>query len=403
MGRFLKKIGYFAFGVLWLSGCKKSVQQRERVVPVRVAVAVEKNVPLYLDALGTCVAYDAVDVRAQSGGRILSEHFEQGRTVERDQLLYSIDPRVYEAQVAISRGKLQETEAQLSVDRMRLDRSRSLLQRQYISRQDYDTLVAIVEQGQGRLEAARGELQRSETALDFCSVRAPVRGLAGCKLTNVGNVVDGASDPLLKILVLDPLYVDFSISENDFPRLYAYFSEKNSLDCTVQLLGDGTRAVPARLEIVNNQVTPQTGSVKLRAVLDNPNGCFWPGESVRVRVKLVQLEHAVLAPEVSVGTNERGRYVFTIGENSLAQIRPVVVGQAHGENVVFLKGLTAGERVIVEGQFLLAPGTRVSIAADAAGAAASPAAREENSGKDFPGAGSIGEQPSPTAANDNRR
>ncbi|MDR2576485.1 MAG: efflux RND transporter periplasmic adaptor subunit [Puniceicoccales bacterium] len=359
MERMLKNYWKVLLVTTLLSGCGKEVQLGERVVPVRVVVAAEKSVPFYLDALGTCTACDSVDVRAQVGGRILAEHFEQGHVVEKGQLLYSIDPRIFQAQVMAARGQVRQAEAQLSVDQLRLDRSRALLEEQYISRQDYDTLVALVDQDLGRLEAAKGEFLRAETSLDFCSVRTPVGGLAGCKMTNVGNVIDGGT-VLVRVQSLSPLYVDFSVSENDFPRLYDHFSKRQSLDCLVQLLSDTSKTVPARLEIVNNQVTPQTGSVKLRAVLNNPNGEFWPGESVRIRVILAQLEHAVLAPEVAVGTSAQGQYVFVVGENGTAQVRPVLTGQSHGEDVVYVKGLQVGDRVIVEGQFLLAPGTRVA-------------------------------------------
>jgi multidrug efflux system membrane fusion protein len=359
MKRLFKKIVGIMLAILLLSGCKKAVQQSERVVPVRISVAAEKNVPLYLDTIGICTACESVDVRAQTSGRILAEHFEQGRHVKKSQLLYEIDPRIFEAQAMAARGQLRQAEAQLAIDRLRLDRSRPLLDGQYISRQDYDTLVTIVDQDLGRVEAAKGELLRAETSLDFCSVRAPIGGLTGCKFASVGNVVD-CGTILVRIQSPEQLYVDFSVSENEFPKLYEHFSKNQSLDCIVQLLSDGSRKVPARLEIVNNQVTPQTGSVKLRATLDNANGEFWPGASVRIRVILAHLERAILAPEVAVGSNAHGQHVFVVGENGLAQVRQVLTGQTHGDDVVFVKGLAAGDKVIIEGQFLLAPGTRVA-------------------------------------------
>jgi RND family efflux transporter MFP subunit len=313
------------------------------------------------------VAYDAVDVVAQAAGRILSEHFEQGKPVEKGQLLYRIDSRLYEAQLMQAKGSVKSAEAQLALDRARLERTQPLLVGQYVSNQDFAAVRAAVEQSEGRLEIARGELKRAETMVDFCSVRAPIGGIAGCKLSNVGNVTDGSgSRPLLRIQSINPIYVDFSISENELPLLHSHFSPKGYLDCKIQPLAAGGRSAAARLEIINNQVTPQSGSVKLRAVLNNSDMSFWPGETVRVRIILGEIDRAVLAPEVAVGQNAMGSYVFVVGDGNVADIRPVQTGQSHGVDVVFLDGLSGGDVVVVEGQFLLAPKTRVIIVDESA-------------------------------------
>jgi multidrug efflux system membrane fusion protein len=351
--------------LLPLAGCGKVTPNAERIVPVKVATALECTVPVYVDSVGTCVAYDSVDIVAQASGRILSEHFEQGRQVEKGQLLYRIDPRLYEAQLIQAKGNVKIAEAQLAVDRAKLERTQPLAVGHYVSSQDFASLRAAVEQDEGRLEVAIGELKRAETMVDFCSVRSPISGVAGCKLSNVGNLADGSTArPLLRIQSMDPLYVDFSVSENDFPQLHSNFLKRGCLDCSVQLLSDPTKTAAARLEIVNNQVTPQSGNVKLRAVLNNRDHSFWPGESVRVRVLVDQIERAVVAPEVAIGTRGAGKFVFVVGEGAIADIRPVQVGQCHGTNAVFLGGIKAGEKVVVEGQFLLAPRTRVAVADD---------------------------------------
>ncbi|MDR2667982.1 MAG: efflux RND transporter periplasmic adaptor subunit [Puniceicoccales bacterium] len=364
-----------------LCGCGKPAQTVERIVPVKIFTAVECTVPVYVDAVGTCVAYDSVDVVAQVSGRILSEHFEQGQPVEKGQLLYRIDSRLYDAQLLQAHGNVKIAEAQLALDRARLERTQPLAVGHYVSSQDFASLRAAVEQSEGRLEIARGELKRAETMVDFCSVRAPIGGVAGCKLSNVGNLADGSSQrPLLKIQSMDPLYVDFSISENDFPRLHSHFLRNGYLDCRVQLLSDATKTAAARLEIINNQVTPQSGNVKLRAVLNNGDRTFWPGESVRVRVILDQIEKAVVAPEVAIGTRGAGKFVFVVGDGNVADIRPVQVGQIHGTDAVFSSGLRPGEKVVVEGQFLLAPRTRVAVGGEY-GSAVQPVDGARNSGK----------------------
>lgn len=351
---------------LGLTGCKKTVSTPERIVPVKVSTAVAKDVVYYLDSIGSCTAYDSVDVDPQISGQIISEHFEQGRIVEKGQLLYTIDPRIYEAQVMQYRGQLQAAQAKLEIDSLKLERSKALVENDYISKQDFDTLQALVKEDHGQIDALQGALQQAETNLDYCYIKAPVRGVAGQDLTNIGNVVrPGMGTPLLRILSMDPMYVDFSVSENEFPLVYQCFQEKHMLDCEVVLMANSEIKTPARVEILDNEVGTKSGNVKLRAVMENPDSHFWPGESVKVRLSLKTLKDAIVAPQVAVGMSQKGNYVFVVNQDNRAEMRLVKMGQAQGNDVVFLDGVHAGDRVVVDGQFILAPNTKVAIAPDA--------------------------------------
>ncbi|MDR2030073.1 MAG: efflux RND transporter periplasmic adaptor subunit [Puniceicoccales bacterium] len=356
------------------AGCRPATSSAgERVVPVQVAVATAKRVPIYVDAIGTCSAASEVDIQSQVGGQLVGEHFQAGSAVQRGQLLFSIDARPYEAQVMQARGQLREAEAGLAIDRLHLERSQPLVPCGHISQQDYDALQAAVERDVAKVESARGALQQAELQLEFCSIHSPIAGQAGYGQTNLGNVVSGAGaggggSPLVTIRQLDPLTVDFFVAETVFPTLYHHFRENGGLDCEVRSMADASLCVPARLEAVDNQVNARSGTVHLRATMANGDGRFWPGESVRVRVLLTHIEDAILAPEIAVGTGDGGSFVFVVSENGLAELRPVVIGQSHGRDVIFLQGLRAGDRVVTEGQFLLAPRTRVLIAPGADGA-----------------------------------
>ncbi|MDR0679308.1 MAG: efflux RND transporter periplasmic adaptor subunit, partial [Puniceicoccales bacterium] len=271
MGHFRKNLLWVGAILLTLAGCRPSVAPNaERVVPVKVFAAIERTVPHYIDAIGSCLAYETVDIVLSSSGYLLSEHFEQGRPVEKGQLLYRIDSRLSEAQLRQAQGNLQIAEAQLALERSRLERTQPLLVGHYVSAQDFASLKAAVEQAEGRVEVAKGNLAQAETMLSFCTIRAPIGGMAGCKLFSAGNWV-GPFQPLVHIQRVDPLYVDFSVSENEFPELYTHFARRGHLDCTVHLLADPKKSAPARLEIINNQVTAQSGSVKLRALMENPD------------------------------------------------------------------------------------------------------------------------------------
>jgi multidrug efflux system membrane fusion protein len=344
-------------------GCRNAVApSMERVVPVKITLAEVRRVPLYVDAIGTCTAASSVDVQPQVGGQIVAEHVQSGAPVRKGQLLFSIDPRPYEAQLMQARGQLRDAEAQLTVDRLRLERSQPLVPCGHISQQDYDALQTAVEQGVARVESARGALQQAEIQLEFCSVRAPISGQAGYSQTNLGAVVSATGQPLINIRQLDPISVDFSISENSFPKLQRHFREDGGLDCEVTAMADASLRSSARLEVVDNCVDQRSGAVHLQATMANGDGLFWPGAAVRVRVLLTQLDGVVLIPEMAVETGERGAsFVFVVSPDGLAEVRPVVTGQCHGPDVAILQGLRPGDRVVSEGQFLLAPGTRVAV------------------------------------------
>ncbi|MDR2340834.1 MAG: efflux RND transporter periplasmic adaptor subunit [Puniceicoccales bacterium] len=350
--------------LLTVVGCRKGgagspAQGRERVVPVKVAVARVADVPLYVDCLGVCVAHDTVEVVPRVSGEIVDIHFQQGQMVKSGQLLYTIDPSTYDVGVTLALGQLQAAQAKLELDRLHLTRATELANGQYIAPHEFDALKAMVAQSEGQVQIAHGNLRQAEIYRNFCSVHSPIAGLAGYNHYAAGNVVAPGMGSLVTVQKLDPLYVDFAISENEFPKAYAHFKRQRQLACEVSLVADPRVRTKAWLAVVDNQVSLQSGNVRLRAMLDNPDFAFWPGESVRVRLILSTLKNAVLVPEVAVSTNQRGRYAFVINGENRAEMRPVTLAQAHGTDVVITSGLNAGDRVVVAGQFLLAPNTLV--------------------------------------------
>lgn len=372
-----KRIVWGMFVLLCGTACQKEVAQRERVVPVKVVHAVARDVPIYIDSFGTCVARDSIDIVPLVSGEITGIYFEPGHSVEKGQLLYTIDARPYEAIAMQANGQLQMAQAKLEMDRLQLARSRELLVNQYISQQEYDSLQAAVSQDEGQLQVANGNLQQARLNVDHCSIRSPVRGMAGYEQNSVGNIVTATismamSSPLLSIQTLDLMYVEFSISENEFPKVYEYFQKQQGLDCEVTLIANESVKARARLTIIDNHVSKHSGNVKLRALLDNGNSIFWPGESVRVRLILSTLPSAILAPEAAVSISQSGKYVFIVEENGYAEVRPVTVGQLHGTDVVFFSGLEEGDRVVVAGQFLLTPHTKVIIDGESSATPPSP-------------------------------
>ncbi|MFZ3374666.1 MAG: efflux RND transporter periplasmic adaptor subunit, partial [Chthoniobacterales bacterium] len=332
--------------------------------PVLVAKVVTKDVPLYLDEIGTCAAYETVQVQAQVSGQITARHFQDGADVKQGDLLFTIDPRPYEAALEQTQGQLGQAKSKLVLDQITLKRQQELRTRNVISPQDLDTAQATVKGDEAMVKTAEGAVAAAQVNLDYCSIRSPINGRAGLRLVDVGNIVTGGNGGgggavLLTIQGLDPIYTDFTVSETDLPVVRRYLGGSNVKVETRS--ADG--AMPPRtgdLYFIDTAVQPGAGTVKARAVTPNPDHALWPSEFVRVRFILDKLKDASLVPSQAVQISQSGPFVFVVKPDNTADLRKVKPGQRQdGDTQVIEDGLKAGETVVVTGQLALAPGIKV--------------------------------------------
>src|SRR6266700_3151624 len=316
------------------------------VRPVTVAKVVAKDVPLYLDEIGTCAAYETVQVQAQINGVIIGRHFQDGSDVKKGDLLFTIDPRPFQA-------ALDQAQAQAELDQVTLKRQEDLRARKVISQQDYDTAVANAQKSQAATEAA-------QVNLDWCDIKSPINGRVGLRNVDVGNLVGPSTPPLVTIQGLDPIYTDFTVAENDLPLVRKYLGGPNVKVQTY--LADGSITPrTGDLYFIDNAVQPGSGTVKARAVTPNPDRALWPSEFVRVRFILDMLKNATLVPSQAVQVSQSGPSVFVVKPDNTVDLRPVKPGQRQeGDLTVIESGVTAGETVVVTGQLALSPGAKVA-------------------------------------------
>jgi len=313
--------------------------------PVLVAQAVTKDVPLYLDEIGTCAAYETVQVQAQVNGQILERHFQDGADVKKGDLLFTIDPRPYQAAV-------DQAKAQAALDQVTLRRQKDLRARNVISPQDMDTAQANAQKSQAAAEAA-------QVNLDFCYIKSPINGRIGLRNVDVGNLVGPASPPLVTIMGLDPIYTDFTVAETDLALVRKYLGNSN---LKVQTWSPDDKIPPRTgdLYFLDNAVQPGSGTVKARAVTPNPDRGLWPSEFVRVRFILETIKDATLVPSQAVQISQSGPFVFVVKSDSTVDLRPVKPGQRQdGDLTVIETGVKPDETVVVTGQLALGPGTKV--------------------------------------------
>jgi multidrug efflux system membrane fusion protein len=313
--------------------------------PALVTKVQTKDVPIYLDEIGTCAAYETVQVQAQISGQILTRDFQDGADVKKGDPLFTIDPRPYQA-------ALDQAKAQAALDQVTLKRQADLRVKNVTSPQDYDTAVANAQKSQGAVEAA-------QVNVDYCFIKSPINGRVGLRNVDIGNLVGPASAPLVAIQGLDPIYTDFTVSETDLAFVRKYLGGPN---VKVQTYSPDEKKPPrtGNLYFIDTAVQPGSGTVKARGVTPNSDHAFWPSEFVRVRFILDTIKNAKLVPSQAVQVSQSGPFVFVLKQDNTVDLRPVKPGQRQeGDLTVLESGVGPEDTVIVTGQLALAPGAKV--------------------------------------------
>jgi membrane fusion protein, multidrug efflux system len=348
--------------VSFVAGCSKESQPAiERPpAPVTTAAATAQDVPLYIDAVGKIVAREVVTIQPQVSGRIVKIHFTDGADVKIGDLLFTIDPRPYQAQLNQAEANLAQAEAALSLAKVNFARVETVSDPRAVSRQDYDAKKNAVEAAEAQLKLNRAAVESARLNLEYCTIRSPINGRAGQRNVDAGNVVSANSGSLLVIQRLDPIYADFTVTENDLSAVQRNMSNR-ALKVEVRLPDDSSEPREGKLTFLDNSVQEGSGTVKLRATLANGDRRFWPGRFSKVRLVLETRKAAVLVPAEAPQLSAKGSFVYVIKSDSSAELRPVKVGQRQGDSVVIEEGMRAGERVVVNGQLGVTPGGKVRI------------------------------------------
>jgi membrane fusion protein, multidrug efflux system len=341
---------------------KKAAPSFERPpAPVTVAAAVTQDVPNYIDAIGKFVAREVVSIQPQVSGRITQIHFVDGADVKVGQILFTIDQRPYQAQVNIADANLGQAKAALALAKINFDRVASVTDQRAVSRQDYDAKKNAVEVAEAHVQQNQAALESARLNLDYCTIRSPINGRAGQRLVDLGNVVTANSGSLLVIQRLDPIYADFTITENDLTVVQRNMA-KGTLKTEVRLSDETERPRDGTLTFLDNSVQDGTGTVKLRATITNDDRHFWPGRFANIRLILGIQQNAVLISAEAPQMSAKGPFVYVIKADSTAELRPVTTGQRQGDLVVINKGVNSGERIVITGQLGVTPGGKVRIA-----------------------------------------
>ncbi|PYI87944.1 MAG: efflux RND transporter periplasmic adaptor subunit [Verrucomicrobia bacterium] len=370
--RFGRRRVYFVAGAIGLVllllvvrlvvvGKKPAPQPAPR--PVIVAKVVTRDVPLYLDEIGTCVSVESVKVQAQVSGQIIAREFQDGADVKKGDLLFTIDPRPYQAALDQAKGQLAQAQSQLVLDQITLKRQQELRARGVNAPQDLDVAQGTFNNDKAKVQAAQAAVDAAQVNLDYCTIRSPLDGRAGLRTVDVGNVISGGNAGgvvLLSIDRFDQIYTDFTVAEPDVALVRHYLGNPN-MKVQTDSPNDDQPPRLGDLYFIDNVVQPGSGTVKARGITPNPDRSLWPGEFVRVRFILDQIKDAKLVPAQAVQISQRGPFIFVLKQDNTVDQRPVRPGQRQdGDMMVIEDGVKPGETVVVTGQLALAPGTKVA-------------------------------------------
>ena len=358
-----------------LAACNKKPEANfERPpAPVTVARALARDVPVYIDAVGKTVAREVVSVQPQVSGRVTQIHFTDGANVKIGDLLFTIDPRPYQAQLDQAEANVAQAEAALSLAKVNFARVEKVSDPRAVSRQDFDARKSAVESAEATLKQNRAAVENARLNLEYCTIRSPINGRAGQRAVDVGNVVSANNGSLLVIQRLDPIYADFTVTESELSGVQRNMA-KQALKVEVRLPDDGTEPREGKLTFLDNSVQEGSGTVKLRATLNNNDRSLWPGRFVKVRLILQTQRDAVLVPADAPQLSAKGPFVYVVKPDSSAELRPVKVGQRQEDLIVIKDGLKADERVVVSGQLGVTPGGKVRVLQPTDPAKAAPSA-----------------------------
>jgi multidrug efflux system membrane fusion protein len=360
--RNLSFIVLFLAAALLLNSCgKKKAQGFERPpAPVTTVAAVQRDVPVYLDEVGKVVAREVVTIQPQVSGRITELHFVDGADVQKGDLLFTIDPRPFQAALDAAEANLTQAKAAAEFAKVQYERGKMLVETKAIAQQEYDQRKNALDVGLAQVEQNTAAVETARLNLQYCSIRSPIDGRTGRRLVDIGNVVTANNTPLLTIQRLDPIYADFTVTENDLTVVQQNM-KRGSLQVEVRLPDEPAKPIPGSLTFLDNAVQNATGTVSLRATVPNRDHRLWPGRFVKIRLILATLPGAILIPATAPQQSAKGEFVYIVKDDGTADFRPVTTGQRQGDLVVVESGLKAGEQVVVSGQIGIAPGGKVHV------------------------------------------
>jgi len=348
------------------SGCTSgdSKQQKaQAAAPRSVSVAVAKverqDVPVYLVGLGSVTAFYTANIKSRVDGQIMQVNFKEGQNVKEGDLLILIDPRPYQAQLEQMQAQKFKDEATLRDAQLNLQRYTTLIPSGSIAQQQVDTQKSLVDQLDGQVRTDQAQIDTAKLQVVYCHITAPFTGRVGLRQVDPGNIVHAAdTNPMLILTQLQPIAVIFTLPEDELPTVAQHMK-----DATLQVdafsRDDQTKLATGKLQTIDNQIDPTTGTDKLKAVFDNTDNALWPNQFVNANLLLETRKNSTVVPTAAILRGPQGTFVYMVKADKTVDARAVVISLTEGNTTVITSGLDPGDTVVTDGQDKLQSGSRI--------------------------------------------
>jgi multidrug efflux system membrane fusion protein len=331
-------------------------------VPVTASMVKEKTIPIELSAIGNVQPLATVAVKAQVQGELAAVHFKEGQAVKKGDLLFTIDSRMFEAELKQAQANLARERAQRENAVKQVERYASVVKRGYVAEEQFDQIRTAAAVLEASVRADEAAVERARLNLAYCIIRSPIDGVAGGIRVNPGNIVKANDNdkPLVILNQVSPVYVAFSVPERNLPEIRKYMA-KQKLEVHAFSPGGESRPVRGELSFLENAVDSATGSIPIRAVFANEDRTLWPGQFVNVVLILTRKPGAVVIASQAIQRSQEGQYVFVIKPDGTVEHRTIQAAGTFGDETVIEKGVEPGEQVVTDGQLRLTSGSKVKI------------------------------------------
>ena len=349
----MKRFAVLAIAVAVIGCAEKQEKPRDEAVPVTVAQVMKKDVPLEIEAIGNVQPLSTVEVRALAGGQLMRVWFKEGDDVARGQMLFTIDPRPYQADLQQAQANLERDQALLRNAESQQARYDDLVKKDYVTKEEYSRIVSAAEAARAVVAADRAAAENARLQLSYCEIRSPITGRTGGLKVYAGNLVKpNDTTPLVVINQIEPVRVQFSVPQDQLATIHTSVTTKTEV-----------HAGQARgtLSFIDNAVDPQTGTIALKATFPNRDRALWPGQFVTVSMTVAKRDDAIVVPARAVQTGQKGQYVYVVKPGNAVEMRTISVFKTIGQEAIIEIGLAAGETVVTDGQLRLTPKSKVEI------------------------------------------